>query len=85
MRTLLQQAEESAKQAETYLLFKRPDLAYVEYLTASNIVVDLVPRHKDFPALSADREGLWRMNKNLRNVRESPKSCPKELSFGPVL
>lgn len=68
MRTLLQIAHTSAKQAETYLDFKRPDLAYVEYLTASNIVVELVPRHKDFPSLNADRGELWRLNKDIRNV-----------------
>ncbi|KAI9887730.1 MAG: ubiquitin-specific protease doa4 [Watsoniomyces obsoletus] len=66
IKTLLQQAGQSAKQADTYLSFNRPDLAYVEYLTAFNIVVHVIPRHKDFPSLSSDRGDLWRLNKGLQ-------------------
>ena len=73
MKTLLQRAHGSAKQADTFLEFKRPELAYVEYLTAANIIVDLVPRHKDFPSLNTDRGELWRLNKDLQNVRHTFK------------
>ena len=68
MKTLLDHADVSAKQADTYLSFKRPDLAYIEYLIASDIVVHLVPRHKDYPSLSTDRGELWRLNKGLQTV-----------------
>ncbi len=63
---MLHQAEQSAKQADTYRTFNRLDLAYVEYLTAFNIVVHLIPRHKDFPSLNSDRSDLWRLNKSLQ-------------------
>ncbi|KAI9805958.1 MAG: hypothetical protein M1825_000572 [Sarcosagium campestre] len=66
MRTLLNYADSSAKQADTHLDFNRPDLAYVEYLLASNILVHLIPRHKDFPALSQGRGDLWRINTSLK-------------------
>lgn len=69
MKTLLQNAQYFAKQAETGRDFGRLDSAYVDYLTAANIVVELVPRHKDFPSLNADSGELWRLNKDLQNVR----------------
>ncbi|KAI9672982.1 MAG: ubiquitin-specific protease doa4 [Caeruleum heppii] len=66
LRTLLVKAEISAKQADTHLDFRRPDIAYVEYLTAFSILVDLIPRHKDFPSLSSGRSELSRLNKDLQ-------------------
>lgn len=69
MRTLLQKADVSAKQADTHLDFRRPDLAFIEYLTAFTILVNYVPKHKDFPELSNDRGELWRLNKGLKMVR----------------
>ncbi|KAI9795266.1 MAG: ubiquitin-specific protease doa4 [Piccolia ochrophora] len=61
MRTLLTKADGAAKQADTHLNFNRPDLAYIDYLLASNIVVDYIPRHKDFPHLQSDRGDLSRL------------------------
>lgn len=72
IKTLLLSADGSAKQADACLDFRRPDLAYSEYLKASNILLDLVPRHKDFPALCSDKGELWRLNKGLQNVRYLP-------------
>ncbi|KAI9835887.1 MAG: hypothetical protein M1819_001785 [Sarea resinae] len=60
---LLQYAEQSAKQADSYLDFRRPDLAYVEYLRASHIMAKVIPTHKDAPSLNGDRGTLWRLNK----------------------
>ncbi|KAL8909490.1 MAG: hypothetical protein Q9207_000170 [Kuettlingeria erythrocarpa] len=59
IRTLLEQAQQSASQANASVSFGRPDRAYVEYLRSSNILLEIIPRHKDFPTLSSDREG-WR-------------------------
>lgn len=50
---LLQTAEDYAKQADTHLDFRRPDLALEEYIKAFNITVEDIPRHKDFPSLQA--------------------------------
>ena len=48
---------------------RRPDLAYIEYLAASEIVINAVPRNKDFPMLEANG-GRWsNLNKELRTVR----------------
>ncbi|KAF8851432.1 cysteine proteinase [Acephala macrosclerotiorum] len=61
LRTILQQGETLAKQAETHLDFKRPDIALQEYVRASVIAVEIVPRHKDYPALQTDRGELHRL------------------------
>lgn len=59
IRTLLEQAQQSASQANASISFGKLDRAYVEYLRSSNILLEIIPRHKDFPSLSSDREG-WR-------------------------
>ncbi|KAL9041261.1 MAG: hypothetical protein Q9180_001398 [Flavoplaca navasiana] len=59
IRTLLGQAQQSANQANADITFGRPERAYVEYLLSSNILLEVIPRHKDFPTLNSDREG-WR-------------------------
>ncbi|KAL8911751.1 MAG: hypothetical protein Q9171_003143 [Xanthocarpia ochracea] len=63
IRTLLEQAQQSANQANANINFGRPELAYVEYLLSSNVLLEIIPRHKDYPTLSADREG-WRTTYN---------------------
>jgi ubiquitin carboxyl-terminal hydrolase 8 len=65
MRRLLQEGELLAKQADTHLDFKRPDVALQEYIKASIVAVDLVPRHKDYPSLLADRGDLHRLYNGL--------------------
>ncbi|KAL8731721.1 MAG: hypothetical protein Q9181_004189 [Wetmoreana brouardii] len=60
IRTLLEQAQQSANQANASISFGRPDRAYVEYLLSSSILLEIIPRHKDYPMLKSDREG-WRM------------------------
>ncbi|KAI9818892.1 MAG: ubiquitin-specific protease doa4 [Pycnora praestabilis] len=62
---LLREAEGSAKGADRYLDFGRKDLAYIEYLRASNIIAFFIPKHKDAPSLLSDRGDLWRLNKAL--------------------
>ncbi|KAL8688357.1 MAG: hypothetical protein Q9218_005717, partial [Villophora microphyllina] len=57
IRTLLEQAQQSANQANASISFGKPDRAYVEYLLSSNILLELIPRHKDYPTLNSDREG----------------------------
>ena len=58
IRTLLGRAQQSANQVNTNVTFKRQDLAYVEYLISSDILLNLIPQHKDFPSLNSDR-GEW--------------------------
>ncbi|KAL8870356.1 MAG: hypothetical protein Q9174_003584, partial [Haloplaca sp. 1 TL-2023] len=60
IRTLLEKAQQSANQATASISFSRPDQAYVEYLLSSEILLEIIPRHKDYPTLNSDREG-WRL------------------------
>jgi len=48
--------------------FKRPDLAYIEYLVSSDIMINLIPRHKEYPSLNGDRGDLHRLYKALLKV-----------------
>jgi ubiquitin carboxyl-terminal hydrolase 8 len=68
MKSLLQKADTSARQADAHLEFRRPDLAFIEYLAAFTILVNLVPRHKDFPELNKRRGELWQLNAGLKAV-----------------
>ncbi|KAK2627099.1 hypothetical protein QTJ16_003065 [Diplocarpon rosae] len=65
IRRLLQEGETLAKQADTHLDFRRPDLALQEYIKATTIAVEYVPRHKDYPSLQADRGELHRLHVGL--------------------
>lgn len=66
MRRLLQEGELLAKQADTHLDFRRPDVALQEYIKASILAVELIPRHKDYPSLHTDRGDLHRLYTGLR-------------------
>lgn len=61
LRTILLRGELLAKQADTHLDFRRPDIALQEYVCASTIAVDIVPRHPDYLALQKDRGDLHRL------------------------
>ncbi|KUJ12556.1 uncharacterized protein LY89DRAFT_623741, partial [Mollisia scopiformis] len=61
LRTILLQGELLAKQADTHLDFRRPDIALQEYVSASVIAVEIVPRHPDYLALQRDRGDLHRL------------------------
>jgi ubiquitin carboxyl-terminal hydrolase 8 len=65
MRRLLQEGELLAKQADTHLDFRRPDVALQEYIKASIVAVELIPRHKDYPSLHSDRGDLHRLYSGL--------------------
>jgi ubiquitin carboxyl-terminal hydrolase 8 len=65
IRRLLQEGELLAKQADTHLDFRRPDVALQEYIKASTVAVVLVPRHKDYPSLHTDRGELHRLYQGL--------------------
>ena len=69
MRSLLSRAQDSTAQVETYVSFKRPDRAYVEYLIGSELLLNIIPKHKDFPALNG--RGDWQqIYKSLRKVSD---------------
>ena len=82
IRTLLTEGESSAKQADTYLDFQRPDIALQEYIKALTIIVKLIPRHKDYPELKSDRGDLYRSYARLQkrvNIQHEKFEEIKEL------
>ena len=60
IRRILQDAEMLAKQADTHLDFRRPDVALQEFIKASIIAMEIIPHHKDYPSLSAGQGELNR-------------------------
>ena len=55
---LIEDADRALKQADLILrTFRRPDLSYVEYLRAFEIVVEVIPRNKGWPDLQMDHRG----------------------------
>lgn len=61
MRTILQQGELLAKQADTHLDFRRPDIALQEYIKASIVAIEIIPRHKEYVMLQSGKGELNRM------------------------
>ncbi|KAI9681849.1 MAG: ubiquitin-specific protease doa4 [Trizodia sp. TS-e1964] len=55
LKSLVERAQSSAKQARISLDLRRLDRAYADFLTCSAIVVCLIPQHKDFPSLASNR------------------------------
>ncbi|KAK3639112.1 ubiquitin-specific protease doa4 [Elasticomyces elasticus] len=53
--SLLRTAETALDQSANLLAFHRPDLAFVEFVRASEIVVQIIPRHKDFTHFTLDQ------------------------------
>ena len=80
MGTLLTRAEECAKKANTDVSFRRPDRAYVEWLISSDIILDHIPRHRDYPTLNKDRGPLHQRYRQLYKVGLlSGSDCPETL------
>ncbi|KFY39835.1 hypothetical protein V494_03791 [Pseudogymnoascus sp. VKM F-4513 (FW-928)] len=61
IRRLVLDAESYSKQADTHIDFRRPDLALQDYIKASIIAIDIIPRHKEYPDLKADHGELHRL------------------------
>ena len=60
IRKILQEGELFAKQADTHLDFRRPDVALQEHVKATIVAAEIIPRHKDYPSLQSDRGELHR-------------------------
>ena len=60
IRRILLDGEVLAKQADTHLDFRRPDVALQEFIKASIIAMEIIPHHKDYPSLSAGQGELNR-------------------------
>ena len=80
IRTLLVQAKQAADQANADVSFKRPDRAYIEYLISSEILANIIPRHKDYPSIMrADSAELGRMYRILREQNSRQHAMAKEI------
>ncbi|KAI1504682.1 hypothetical protein F5X99DRAFT_370676 [Biscogniauxia marginata] len=66
LRKILEIGDMHMRQASTFNDFRRPDLALQEYIRASIIAVDKVPRHKDYPSMRSDRSDLNRLYNALK-------------------
>ena len=64
LRKTLEDGLGSVRQAKSLLSFGRPDLALSEFIKASTIAIELVPRHKDFSSIR-DRKELRDMFQHL--------------------
>lgn len=64
----LKQAESCLKTAQSSLSFGKVDVAFREYLTASEILVYIIPRHKDYGLFNFNNQKWSQANKNARNV-----------------
>ena len=69
MKVLLDRAQQTAKKANADVGFKRPDRAYIEWLVSSDIILNLIPRHRDYPALNRERGDFRERYRALYKVR----------------
>lgn len=53
---LLGSAKSSIDRVHTDVTYKKPHSAYIEYLVGSHIILNIIPRHKDFPTIRTDRK-----------------------------
>ncbi|KAK3076755.1 hypothetical protein LTS18_012149, partial [Coniosporium uncinatum] len=65
IKNLVQTAQDSAKSANNLAEWRRPDAAYVEFIIASELVLNRIPRHKDAPSLNGDRGSLYQSYRTL--------------------
>lgn len=68
---LLDAAVSAANQAEFFLDYKRPDLAFVEHVVAQELALIVIPTHKDFPTLQNDTGRLRQQWRKLLGVLQS--------------
>ena len=78
MTSLLKRASDTSKQAMIDYEFKRFDRAYVERLISSEILVDIIPQHQEYPFLDRRPGNSLQKYRELCNVRESPMSLPPQ-------
>lgn len=55
MGLLLNRAQSCIERASEEVTLKRQDKAYVEWLIGSNIISEVIPRHRDYPSMNQER------------------------------
>ena len=79
MSKLLDLAEGAAKGVTTDVTFKRPDRAYVEYIACSEILLNVIPKSKEFVAMGTDRNAWQKRYKQLRDVSDSQNAMMTQI------
>jgi len=69
MNVLLERARQSAKKAQADIEFKRLDRAYVEWLVSSDVLLEVIPRHRGYPDLNTSRGDQLNIYRSLYKVR----------------
>jgi hypothetical protein len=69
MNTLLERAHQSARKAQADIEFKRLDRAYVEWLVSSDVLLEVIPRHRGYPDLNTSRGDQLNRYRALYKVR----------------
>ncbi|CAK1354346.1 unnamed protein product [Cercospora beticola] len=65
---LLASAEKSFNDAKFKIDYRRPDMAFVDYLRASEIAVEVVPRHRDYIHFIHDQHGQQKLQVLQRRI-----------------
>ena len=58
IKSLLAHAQQCANQVGANVSFKRPDRAFVEHVIGSELVLHVIPKHKDYPSVVSGRDEL---------------------------
>jgi len=65
---LVEEAQKLLRLAKILLEGERPDRAYLDYLIAFEIIVNRIPRHRDYVDLQENRGEKHRQNRELVKV-----------------
>ena len=68
IRTLLNRAQQAATQANSMVDFQQIDRAYIQYMISCDILLNLIPRHRDFPSMSNGSREWHRSYISIRKV-----------------
>ena len=79
IRSLLGAAQASVTRVNTDVTYKRPEFAYIEYLVSSEILLNVIPRHKDFASMKSDRNQWGQLYNNLRKQNGAQQSMIEEI------
>lgn len=74
IRSILRECEHLLKASNASLEFRRPDIALKQYLQASIIAVEIIPRHKDYRDIQFDHPELYNLYTRLTHKIESQNS-----------
>ncbi|RKF59005.1 Ubiquitin carboxyl-terminal hydrolase 4 [Golovinomyces cichoracearum] len=66
IKTIIRECEYLVKVSDASLEFRRPDIALQQYLQASIIAIEIIPRHKEYHDLQFDRPELFKLYSGLK-------------------